>query len=144
MYPTQCTNPNVQAPNSFIIERDLMNEIEYESINDITMKDDTIPKINRSTKLAALKTYSDNKSEINISNLLEEQEKLADKSLQIEKKRLETEKNWKTLQQDSQNVTDDDEKMEIEEKEQELEYAVLQLDNEQRDIVRINFICYMN
>lgn len=67
MYPTHCTNPSVQAPQQNNNDIETIDDIEYPSINDITMKEDVMnepntkhkqrPSINRASKPAALRTY---------------------------------------------------------------------------------------
>lgn len=64
MYPTHCTNPSVQAPQQNNNDIETIDDIEYPSIHDITMKEDISakdfkprPDINRASKPAALRTY---------------------------------------------------------------------------------------
>lgn len=67
MYPTHCTNPSVQAPQQNNNDIETIDDIEYPSINDITMKEDIMnapnvkhkqrPSINRANKPAAVRTY---------------------------------------------------------------------------------------
>lgn len=137
-YPTLCTNPLVRAPT--VQENDFnVGDIEYPSFNDISMKEDLLfndnklPKVNRATKQAAIKTYEKSKKAI-----LQEEEQLMDKSLNIERERLEVETNLvQTLKIESDNnVVNEDEQIELKNKTQELEYKRMQLEDQKRDIVR--------
>ncbi|EDV93611.1 GH18183 [Drosophila grimshawi] len=72
MYPTHSTNPSVQAPQQNNNDIDTIDDIEYPSISDITMKEDILngsenvpkhkqrPSINRASKPAALRAYDSN------------------------------------------------------------------------------------
>lgn len=68
MYPTHCTNPSVQAPQQNNNDIELIDDVEYPSINDITMKEDILnspdfkskpgrPSINRANKPTTLRSY---------------------------------------------------------------------------------------
>uniref|UniRef100_A0A034VW25 Ubiquitin carboxyl-terminal hydrolase n=1 Tax=Bactrocera dorsalis TaxID=27457 RepID=A0A034VW25_BACDO len=102
MYPTLCTNPSVQAPQQNNNDLNLIDEIEYPSINDITMKEEISghsytprpgssmsrpltftmsqppPSVDRSSKMAAMKTYEQKQKPI--VELAKEQEELLEKA----------------------------------------------------------------
>lgn len=102
MYPTLCTNPSVQAPQQNNNDLNLIDEIEYPSINDITMKEEIsghsytprpgssmsrpltftmsqpAPSVDRSSKMAAMKTYDQKQKPI--VELAKEQEELLEKA----------------------------------------------------------------
>lgn len=134
MYPSQCTNPSVQAPR--IEEKEMyIEEIEYPSILDITMKDDQKkddygastmqkPSIDRSSKKAAMKTYGDRQK----VDILRDQEMIAEKSLQKSKLLLQAEGEIQTL---SNSETEEPAK-------QALYYKMLQLENAQKDLLLDN------
>lgn len=136
MYPSQCTNPSVQAPRSE--EKEMyIEEIEYPSILDITMKDDQKkddaftftpsqqrPSIDRSSKKAALKTYGERQS----VDILRDQEVVVEKSLHQSKLLLQAEGELQTL---SNNENEQQIK-------QALYYKMLQLENARKDLLQDN------
>lgn len=95
MYPMDSTNPTV-GPSAVLMSRDdNIEDVEYPTLNDITMKDDSfaendkparpkVPVVDRGSKAAALKTY-------NKSDYLREKVLIVKKELQNRKKMLDTE-----------------------------------------------------
>lgn len=130
-YPALCTYSLNRVPITENTNVEL-DDIEYPSIHDITMKDDTKPEINRSTKSEALKAYRSKSKK----DIIKEQEKLMDKSLNVERERLDVETNLvETMQEETERIANKDKSKELAEKERELEYKIMQLENEKRDIV---------
>lgn len=129
-YPMKCTDPHVTVPDE-IKKNDSslsLDGIEYPNLDDITMKDDrsfiSVPSVDRSTKQSAVKAYEKNLSE---SELLEEKEKIINKSIQNEKELLK-------LQQDLDLFTDNKENEDDPSKEQETLFAIWQLNTKKKDI----------
>ncbi|XP_055902298.1 ubiquitin carboxyl-terminal hydrolase 8 [Eupeodes corollae] len=131
MYPSQCTNPSVQAPR--VEEQEtFIEEIEYPSILDITMKDDQRkdnnntsvqkPSIDRSSKKAAIKTYGERQS----MDILRDQELVAEKALHQSKLLLQAEGEIQTLSKSEH------------EEQTKLYYKMLQLQSAQQDLISDN------
>lgn len=117
----------------------MLDDIEYPSLDDIIMKDSSltgsnksikIPGIDRSSKADAIKHYEDK----NVTQLLEEQEKLANKSLQNEKDMLTTQLEIKKIMHDKEDSISND----VEEKEllsNERLFRMMQLESKQKDYI---------
>lgn len=145
MYPMQCTNPNVQAPVDLAADSNVLDDIEYPSINDITMKDTnkfestsgqhpsgdvSRPTIDRKSKAAALKTYDEKQKML---DLLQEQEALVEKVLENERKRLEAENDWQSVSKQVKQMDGTDQNEILKSREQELLYNIMQLESKERD-----------
>lgn len=155
MYPMDCTNPNVRPPsltNTDMQDDALLDDIEYPSLSDITMKEQSIsndvrggtpgaskgiapPAVDRSSKLAALKSYNSRK------DLLKEQHEIADKLLASQRECLNEElelaeiikKDEKaSVEAKTHDVTVDDQP-EGEDKINESRFRIMQLDNSIED-----------
>lgn len=123
--------------NSFVF---VIEDIEYPNISDIRMKEDSFgpqtgrPAVDRNSKAAALHIYeAKSKGEI-----LDEQEKLVDRSIQNEHDMLTAENELKQIHAIEVQVADDDEKQELRKKTLELKYRLLQLENSQNDFVSLH------
>lgn len=149
MYPMQCTNPNVQAPVDLAADSNVLDDIEYPSINDITMKDTnkfestsgqhpsgdvSRPTIDRKSKAAALKTYDEKQKML---DLLQEQEALVEKVLENERKRLEAENDWQSVSKQVKQMDGTDQNEILKSREQELLYNIMQLESKERDYVSL-------
>lgn len=136
-------NPNYTPKNVFEM-RNIVEDIEYPSLSDIKMKDDTVredspfknktsrvrPNIDRSTKSAALKTHTEKNL---VGTIYKEKEQLANKALEKEKEALKVEADLlETITRESA-TNDDTEKKECFDRQQELSYKLLQFDNERDD-----------
>lgn len=114
-------------------------DIEYPNISEIRMKDDSFgskpqpnrPAVDRNSKLAALHVYESKSKPI--TELLEEQEKLMDKSIQNEREMLSTENVLKQIHDNQENVMDDNEKFE---EISTLKYQLMQMEDKQKEFVR--------
>lgn len=124
-YPMKCTDPHVEVPNDMNNSTPTIEGIEYPNLEDITMKDLSIntPLIDRSTKGSAIKAYDKKFSE---SELLEEKEKLINKSIQNEKELLKLEHDYDTISANKENENDPS-------KQQQMLYAIWELDTKQKD-----------
>ncbi|XP_060647258.1 ubiquitin carboxyl-terminal hydrolase 8 isoform X1 [Drosophila nasuta] len=80
-YPTYCTNPSVSAPKINNNDNDAIDDIEYPSINDITMKEDIVifdskenqrPSINRANKPTTLRTQQNHLKQPQSTQVIEE------------------------------------------------------------------------
>lgn len=157
MYPMDCTNPNVRPPswtNTDMQDDALLDDIEYPSLSDITMKEKSIsndvrggtpgaskgfapPAVDRSSKLAALKSYNSRK------DLLKEQHEIADKLLASQRECLNEELELAeiikkderaSVEERSHDVTvDDHPPTEGEDKINESRFRIMQLDNSIED-----------
>ncbi|XP_037952640.1 ubiquitin carboxyl-terminal hydrolase 8-like [Teleopsis dalmanni] len=118
MYPTLCTNPTVQSPHHNQQNNDMIDDIEYPSIHDITMKDDMRPFsrsplnfnqytnsvvstnqerpfIDRSSKTAALKTY--NEKQKAIVEIMKEHDELVEKAQANDEQLEQAQQKWNTV-----------------------------------------------
>lgn len=155
MYPMDCTNPNVRPPSTIGTEAQndgQLDDIEYPSLSDITMKEQSFgfgggsnkenqglvqpsstrpgvpPKIDRSSKLAALKSYNSRQ------DLLREQHDIAERLLASQRECLNEElqlderiKEEVTLVVDEKDVNEEDDKI------NESRFRIMQLDNSIED-----------
>uniref|UniRef100_A0A1Q3F6S7 Ubiquitin carboxyl-terminal hydrolase n=1 Tax=Culex tarsalis TaxID=7177 RepID=A0A1Q3F6S7_CULTA len=139
-YPMCCRNPSYVPSTTEFNDDARLEDVEYPNISEIRMKDDSFgsqpanrPAIDRNSKVAALHVY-ENKSKP-ITELLEEQEKLMDKSIQNEREMLSTENVLKQIHDDPANVLDDNEKME---EISTLKYKLMQLEDKQQEYIAEN------
>lgn len=133
------TNPRYKPPQAFI-ERDLVNEIEYPSMDDIKMKDNSLkdsPKprifVDRSNKPTALKTMQE-KSRI-ADEMIKAKAELIDKALKNE---LKARKIMTDLDETISEAPPPTNSVELEQwhnKTEELEYKLMQYENSQTDTV---------
>ncbi|XP_001359977.2 ubiquitin carboxyl-terminal hydrolase 8 isoform X1 [Drosophila pseudoobscura] len=131
MYPTHCTNPSVQAPKQNNNDMETIDDIEYPSINDISMKEDISPRdfsprpdINRASKQAALRTYQQAKP---IAEIMREQAEFLQRAQQNDEQLNSAAKMWKLLIQrksPSSNFSESD---------NQLLYKILQLESQAED-----------
>jgi USP8 dimerisation domain/Rhodanese-like domain len=129
-YPMKCNNPNFSPPNDLSGDAMGLDGIEYPNIDDIQMKDASLnktqtPLVDRTMKLSAVKAYENNKTPLEI---LEEKDKLADKSLQNERELLNLETRIKDIVTDKENNEDSSIK------EQSLMFQIWQLQSKQEDL----------
>ena len=153
----------MKNPTQIKIDFEVLDDIEYPSIHDITMKDDTVfigntsnnhlsnysypsqnqrvqqpPVIDRSSKLAAQRVYDEKKTGLDV---VIEREALVDKAIQNEQTLLESETQWKKINQLVERAHDTDEqKINLLAQQQYLLYKILQLESSERDFVRYNFV----
>lgn len=147
MYPMDSTNPNVSAPVAITKRDDNLDDIEYPSLNDITMKDRSAyeteevpsagrksastgrPVIDRGSKAAAMTTYKRR-------DFLREQHQITDKVLASQKQILNEENELVEIMKrrngdqgarmpDTLAVADDNKENQI----NETMFKILQLDN---------------
>ncbi|XP_011189525.2 ubiquitin carboxyl-terminal hydrolase 8 isoform X1 [Zeugodacus cucurbitae] len=152
MYPTLCTNPSVQAPQQNNNDLNLIDEIEYPSINDITMKEEisghsytprpgssmsrpltftmsqSPPSIDRTSKMAAVKTYEQKQKPI--VELAKEQEELLEKAQANDEQLKKASEKLDTIFEKSKQSPD---KKQITAKETELLYYIMQLESAAAD-----------
>lgn len=107
LYPMKCHNPQFQQPITANGEPPSIGDIEYPHWEDIQMKDTSLnktqgPQFDRSMKPNGVK-HDASKSQL---QLLEENEKILDKSLQNEKALLELETSFKKVVTDKENCED--------------------------------------
>lgn len=128
-----CTNPMVQAPSTPQNDLNLIDDIEYPSVFDIQMKDEILsttkatspirPMIDRSSKQAALKTYSE--KERAIDDIAKEQEILLEKAQENDEELQKVSKQWNTIY----------DKKQIDASDQEIIYKMMQLESVAEDFV---------
>ncbi|XP_053969324.1 ubiquitin carboxyl-terminal hydrolase 8 isoform X1 [Anastrepha ludens] len=152
MYPTLCTNPSVQAPQQNNNDLDLIDDIEYPSINDITMKEDisgqsyssrpgssmsrpltfTVsqppPSVDRTSKMAAMKTYEQKQKPI--VELAKEQEELLEKAQANDEQLKKASQKLDTIFEKNKHSPD---KKPMTATETELLYYIMQLESEAAD-----------
>lgn len=127
-YPMKCKNPHYQRPNDSNGFAQGVDDIEYPTLEDIVMKDDTlnrsstVPAIDRSMKAGALEAHHKSKLEI-----LEETGMLMEKSLQNEKNLLLLETSLTEIANDKENNDDSANK------EQANMFQIWELQSKQRD-----------
>lgn len=136
MYPTHCTNPSVQAPKQNNNDIETIDDIEYPSIHDITMKEDisardfkTRPDINRASKPAALKTYEQGQTKPvteakPIAEIMRDQEEFLQRAEQNDAQLENAFELWKRQTAEGDAAEN-----------QELHYRILQLESRQQDFV---------
>ncbi|KAH8336607.1 hypothetical protein KR074_012323 [Drosophila pseudoananassae] len=139
MYPTHCTNPSVQAPKQNNNDIETIDDIEYPSIYDITMKEDisardfkTRPDINRASKPAALKTYEQGQAKLvaqakPIAEIMRDQEEFLQRAEQNDAQLENAFKLWKRRTAEGDAADN-----------QELHYRILQLESRQQDFILEN------
>ncbi|XP_075146576.1 ubiquitin specific protease 8 isoform X1 [Haematobia irritans] len=131
IYPTKCTNPSVQAPSTPQNDLNIVDDIEYPTVSDIQMKDEVLstttatspirPLIDRSSKQAAMKTYSE--KEKAIDEIVKEQEILLEKAQENDEELQKVAQQWKNIYNKKQwNTT-----------EQEIVYKMMQLESAAED-----------
>ncbi|CRK98995.1 CLUMA_CG011986, isoform B [Clunio marinus] len=111
LYPMKCHNPQYSPPKAANDDAALIGDVEYPNLEDIQMKDSTlnkslsstsIPIVDRSIKPSAA-TGDPYKSPL---ELVEEREKIMNKSLQSEKELATLEANYKQVVTDKENNED--------------------------------------
>lgn len=124
-YPMKCTDPHVEVPNDMNNSTPTVEGIEYPTLEDIVMKDQSFntPLVDRSTKGSAIKAYDKKLSE---SELLEEKEMLINKSIQNEKELMKLEQDFDTIVSNKENENDPS-------KQQQMLYKIWELDTKQKD-----------
>lgn len=139
MYPHLCTNPKVQAPTTQQNDLNIIDDIEYDSVFDIQMKDeiflninDTIklasplvnrPLVDRTSKLAAIKIYDEKQKAID--EIVEEQITLLEKAKE----------NDEELHKVSEEFNDIYSKKQWQNLDEQLLYKMMQLESTAEDIV---------
>lgn len=107
MYPMVCRNPHFVPPRESSFKVPAVGDIEYPSIGDITMKDESfsnsIPMIDRAMKANAVSAYKNQKSQL---ELLNESSKLADQSIRVEEALLTLEKEMNQITKNKENDGD--------------------------------------
>lgn len=103
-YPMKCENPQYSPPRENNGDLYGIEDIEYPNLEDIQMKDSsmnisTIPLVDRSMKPNAGKAY-DSKTKL---ELMEEKEKLVDKTLETEQELLSLETSYSQVVSDKEN-----------------------------------------
>lgn len=141
-YPMFVTNPIKGPPRTIYIENDGLDDIEYPSLNDIIMKDNSfyskdynfesstdIPSIDRGSKAAAVRTYARD------INILEKQESFMDKSLENQKQLLELQVDLKFKDLQLNDLANDEaKKLEILEDQRQSKYKLMELETSQKDL----------
>lgn len=139
-YPMFTTDPKYKPKMSSANSYDSINDIEYPSLSDIKMKKDSPlkdvtnlrPSIDRSSKLAAEKTY--NEKWKSVDEIYKEKEQLIDKALEKEKEALKLEADLEQTIREEPTV-DGSKRREWYEKQIELKYKIMQYDNDRDDNV---------
>lgn len=157
MYPIVCTNPSVQRPQSSNDEYDVMEEIEYPTIHEITMKDEirergyslsptgirknvpssvmgnkTMPPlVDRSSKLAAIKTYDENQKPL--TEIKEKQDQLMQKADQNDVQLKQKSKELNLILELKQKNANG--KQELTESEENLMFNLMELESRAKDYV---------
>lgn len=151
MYPTHCTNPSVQAPQQNNNDIELIDDVEYPSINDITMKEDIInspdfkkkpgrPSINRANKPTSLRAYDVQQkttaspvTNVNpINEIMRDQTELLQRAEQNDMLLDNASKKWQSIFELKQLHA---EGAPLSTAEQELVYNILQLESRAEDYV---------
>ncbi|CAG9804419.1 unnamed protein product [Chironomus riparius] len=124
-YPMKCTDPHVEVPNDMNNSTPTVEGIEYPTLEDIVMKDESFstPLVDRSTKGSAIKAYDKKLSE---SELLEEKEILINKSIQNEKDLMKLEQDFDIMSANKENEDDPN-------KQQQMLFQIWELDTKQKD-----------
>lgn len=140
-YPMITSNPKFKPEISIVESYESIDDIEYPSLSDIKMRKDTPlkdvtnrsrPSIDRSSKLAAEKTYKDKWK--TPEEIIKEKEQLIDRALQKEKEALKLEADLEQTMREEPNE-DETKRREWYEKQTELQYKIMQYDNERDDNV---------
>lgn len=131
LYPMKCINPQYTRPQTSNGDMPTIEDVEYPNIEDIQMKDAslnraTVPQIDRSMKVNAVKAF-ESKSQL---ELLEENEQIMDKSLKNEKEMLELETDLKLIVSNKENTEDSTQK------EQQYMFKIWELQSKQNDYNR--------
>lgn len=151
MYPTHCTNPSVQAPQQNNNDIELIDDVEYPSIYDITMKEDILnspdfkdkpgrPSINRANKPTSLrsndvqqKTPASPATNVNpINEIMRDQTELLQRAEQNDKLLDNASKKWQSMFELKRLHA---EGAPLSAAEQELVYNILQLESRAEDYV---------
>lgn len=126
LYPMKCTNPHVTIPRALDNSTPIIGEIEYPNLDDIVMKDlsagdatSGTPKIDRSTKSNAIKSYEKN---LTTTELLEKKKELLNKSLLNESQLMKLEQDYNEMSFNKENEEDAT-------KETQLRYQIMELDS---------------
>nr|AAM52759.1 SD04548p [Drosophila melanogaster] len=139
MYPTHCTNPSVQAPQQNNNDIETIDDIEYPSIHDITMKEDISakdfrprPDFNRANKPAATRVNEQGISRPSppakpIAEIMRDQAEFLQRAEQNDEQLEKASKMWKrqAAEGDGLNATED----------QELHFRILQLESKAQDYI---------
>ncbi|XP_033165064.1 ubiquitin carboxyl-terminal hydrolase 8 [Drosophila mauritiana] len=139
MYPTHCTNPSVQAPQQNNNDIETIDDIEYPSIHDITMKEDISakdfrprPDFNRANKPAATRVNEQGISRPSppakpIAEIMRDQAEFLQRAEQNDEQLERASKMWKrqAAEGDGLNATED----------QELHFRILQLESKAQDYI---------
>lgn len=128
IYPMTCLNPQFSPPKPINGDAPVVEDIEYPNWEDIqmkdtSMKDKSIPHIDRSMKPSAAKSLE--KTQL---QLLEESDKLVDKSLRNEKELLDLETDYKHIVSDKENNEDSTAQ------EQAFMFKIWELQSKEKDI----------
>lgn len=134
-YPMCCRNPSYVPSTTEFNDDARLEDIEYPNISEIRMKDDSFgsqppnrPAIDRNSKLAALHVYESKSKPI--TELLEEHEKLMDKSIQNERDMLFTENVLKQINDNQESVLEDSEQIE---EIKTLQYRLMQQEDKRKE-----------
>lgn len=140
-YPMFTTNPKYKPKISFVKSYEDIGDIEYPSLSDIKMKKELPfqdvtnrerPSVDRTSKLAAEKKYTEKWKSVN--EIIKVKEQLIDKALEKEKEALKLEAD---LEQTIREAPTQDlsKQREWTEKQINLRYKIMQYDNERDDNV---------
>lgn len=130
-YPSKCSDPHVEAPkHTNNISSPSMDDIEYPSVDDIMMKDQSMdasqtPIIDRSTKNKAMKAHEE--KNLSQSELLERKELLINKSIQNNKELIRLENDYSSIEADNEN-------QETLPTQRDLLYKIYELHTKQKDV----------
>lgn len=131
-YPMKCTDPHIKSPKDYKnnISSPCMDDIEYPSVDDIVMKDQSmdsssIPTIDRTTKDNAMKAYET--KNFSQSDLLERKEQLMNKSIQNNKELIK-------LENDYSRIISNKENQESLSSQQDLLYRIYEMHTKQKDV----------
>lgn len=106
-YPQICENPKYSPIKEQNGDVNGIEDIEYPNLEDIQMKDNSmnnsIPSVDRSMKPNAIKAYESKKTQL---ELMEEKEKLVDKTLETEQELLNLETNLNQIVNNKENNED--------------------------------------
>ncbi|XP_053690656.1 ubiquitin carboxyl-terminal hydrolase 8 [Sabethes cyaneus] len=141
-YPTHCINPKYLPPSNEVSEDTRIEDIEYPNISDIRMKDDSFgsqpdrPYIDRNSKAAALHIYEAKSKPI--TEILDEQEKLLNKSAQNDLAMVSTIKNLEQVLTEREKAAENQEQRRLCTEATELLYQLMQLENKKKDYISEN------
>lgn len=129
VYPMKCINPQYPSPKTSKSDMPVLEEIEYPNIEDIQMKDaslnKSIPHVDRSIKPNKTQPFDSPKTQL---ELLEEKEKIMNKSLLNEKELLNLETDYKQIVSNKENHDDSTSK------EQQYIFKIWELQAKENDI----------